>query len=89
MQIENLRIERAHSYSTPNTNPLVGTVQLQGARGKMEVQLSNKTVSAIFALISADVQATAAYNASQAQHAVDEAMNEALLIESQQVPGLE
>ena len=82
MKVENLIIERKPSYADDYPNMLVGLVQIQGLRGKMEVKLSNKAVSQIFALIKDDVQKTAEYNASQAAEAVSEAENEQLLIEA-------
>ena len=82
MKIENLHIERRPSYDDDYPNMLAGVVQIQGEQGKMEVKLSNKVVSQIFGLIKDDVQRTADYNASQVSTAVENAENEAPLLEN-------
>lgn len=46
----------------------------------MEVKLSNKTVSDIFALVRRDVERVAATNAALAGHAIEQAENEMPLI---------
>lgn len=82
MKIENLHIERRPSYDDDYPNMLAGVVQIIGDQGKMEVKLSNKVVSQIFSLIKDDVQGTANYNASQVERAVEQAENEAPLLEN-------
>ena len=82
MKIENLHIERRPSYDDDYPNMLAGVVQIIGEQGKMEVRLSNKVVSQIFGLIKSDVQRTADYNASQVSEAVENAENEAPLLEN-------
>ncbi len=82
MKVENLVIDRKPSYDNDYPNMLVGIVQIQGLHGKMEVKLSNKTVSQIFSLIKEDVQKTATYNANQVGDAIDEAENETPLLEA-------
>lgn len=84
MKLENLNIDRREAYDADYPNMLVGVVQLKGEHGKMEVKLSNKTVSEIFALVRGDVQKTADYNASQAGEAVENAENEAPLLENKE-----
>lgn len=83
MKVENLMIDRRPSYDDDYPNMLVGVVQIRGEHGKMEVKLSNKTVSQIFALIRSDVQKTADYNASQAGEAIEQAENEMPMLEAQ------
>ena len=82
MKVENLVIERRPSYDNDYPSLLVGLVQIQGLHGKMEVKLSNRTVSQIFSLIKSDVQKTAEYNASQVSDAIEEAENEMPMLES-------
>jgi hypothetical protein len=82
MKIENLHIERRPSYDDDYPNMLAGIVQIAGEQGKMEVRLSNKVVSQIFTLIKEDVQRTADYNSSQVGQAIEQAENEAPLIEN-------
>lgn len=84
MKVQNLLIERKPSYDIEYPNMLVGTVQIQGDQGKMEVKISNAVVSAIFALVKADVQRVANYNAAQVGFAVEEAENEMPLLENDQ-----
>ena len=52
----------------------------------MEVKLTSKVVSQIFKLIKENVQEVAAYNASQAGKAVEEASEGILLEEELTVP---
>lgn len=63
-----------------SNSPFINTMKvenlLSGPQGKMEVKLSSKTVSQIFALVKDDVQRVANYNSSQATHAIEEAENE-------------
>ena len=79
MKVENLIIERKPQYDSDYPNMLVGLVQMQGDHGKMEVKLSNSIVAKIFTLIKDDVQRVADYNASQADHAIEQAGSEGLL----------
>ena len=79
MKIQNLLIERKPQYDAEYPNMLVGLVQLQGQNGKMEVKLSNSTISEIFSLIKQDLQRVAKQNASQVTHAIEEAENEGRL----------
>ncbi len=82
MKVENLNIRRRESYDTDYPNMLVGIVQLGGHNGKMEVKLSNATVSSIFSLIKKDVEKTAQQNSLMAGDAIDDAANEAPLLEA-------
>jgi hypothetical protein len=86
VRINNLHIERKESFDQDYPNMLVGLVQIKGDHGKMEVKLSNTVVSRIFALIKEDVQRVATYNASQAGHAVEEAVGECDLLEQIEEP---
>lgn len=79
MQVKTLHIERQATYDT-YPNQLVGLVQIEGERGKMEVKLSSLTVSKIFELVKADVQKVATYNAEQVSEAIEEAGSEQLLL---------
>lgn len=81
MKVINLNIERKPQYDNDYPNMIVGLVQMQGEHGKMEVKLSNSVVAEIFKLVKEDVQRVADYNSSQAGHAVEEAANEAPLLE--------
>ncbi len=82
MKVENLLIERKSKYDDDYPAMLVGTVQLKGEHGKQEVKLANETVAKIFALIKADCQRVADYNAAQTSHAIEEAQSEHKLIEA-------
>ena len=79
MKIKNLLIERKEAYDAEYPNMLVGLVQLHGQNGKMEVKLSNSTISEIFSLIKQDVQRVAKSNDSQVTYAIEEAENEGRL----------
>jgi len=81
MKVDNLTIRRRESYDSEYPGQLVGIVQIHGEHGKMEVKLSNASVGKIFNLIKEDVKRTAKYNATQAEHALDEARDEQVLIE--------
>lgn len=83
MKIDNVTIRRHESYSE-YPNQMVGTVQLSGEHGKMEVKMSPAVIANIFSIIRADVQRVANYNASQAAQAVDDAGAEQLLIEQEE-----
>lgn len=82
MKVHNLIIERKPSYSEDYPNQLVGLVQLKGEHGKQEIRLSSGTLSRIFALIKEDAQRVANYNSSNVSHAIEEASNEAPLLEA-------
>lgn len=84
MKLVNLHIERAPSYDEVAPNLLVGKVQLEGENGKMEVRLSNATVSEIFTMIKSDVARVAKQNAGEADHAIEQAESEMHLIEHQE-----
>jgi len=86
MKVENLVIERKESYAADYPNMLVGLVQIKGEHGKMEVKLSNRVVAEIFALVKADVQRVADYNASQVTGAVEDAESEQALMENMKAP---
>jgi hypothetical protein len=73
MQVVSLEIRKRDKYGEDYPNEIVGTVQVMGETGKMEVRLFPKTVAAIFRLCKEDVQKVANYNASQASDACENA----------------
>jgi len=85
MKVKNLVIERRPSYDDNYPNMLVGQVQLEGEKGKMEVILSNGTLARIFALVKEDVRKTAEYNASQSNDAIEQAENEMPLLNGETI----
>lgn len=73
MKVIKLEICKKGSYDTEYPNEIVGTVQIAGSTGKMEVKLFPKTVADIFRLCKADVQRVASSNALQASPACEDA----------------
>ena len=72
MKVISLEISKRGPYESEYPNEMVGTVQITGNTGKMEVRLTPRTLSEIFRLCKKDVQRVADFNASQATSAVDE-----------------
>jgi len=71
MKVLKLEIRKHDQYNDDYKDEIVGTVQIAGETGKMEVRLFPKTVAEIFRLCKADVQKVANYNASQAADACE------------------
>ena len=86
MQIKSLDISRRPSYDSDFPNQLVGTVELVGPNGAMKIVLSPDALSRIFCVISAEVQDTARTNANAVRRGMEDAMNEPLALEAQNVP---
>ena len=86
MQIKSLDISRRPSYDSDYPNQLVGTVELVGPHGAMKIVLSPGTLSCIFGVIAAEVQDTARANANAVRRGVEDAMNEPLALEAQNIP---
>lgn len=64
MKIIKLEIRKHDQYNDDYKDEIVGTVQIVGETGKMEVRLHPSTVAQIFRSCKADVQRVADYNAS-------------------------
>lgn len=86
MQIKSLEIARRPSYDADHPNQLIGTVELVGPNGAMKLVLSPGALSRVFGVIAAEVQDTARANAVAARRGVEDAMNEPLVLEAQNVP---
>lgn len=71
MKVIKLEISKRQNYDDHYPNEIVGTVQIVGDTGKMEVRLHPATISKIYRLCKEDVQRVADYNASQATIACD------------------
>lgn len=81
MEVKSLKVERRPSYDDNYPNMLVGTVEMVGPGGKVEVVLSNQSLSAIFQVIHGDVTSRAKQNAKATDHAMNQAENEQVLLE--------
>lgn len=81
MKFVNLVIERKPSYDPDYPHELVGLVQLSGNRGKMEIRLSNDTISKILAIARPDAAMQAENNAQTVTTVLLNACNEKPLID--------
>lgn len=86
MQIKSLEINRRPSYDSEYPNQLIGTVELVGPNGAIKIVLSPGALSRVFGVISAEVQDTARTNANAVRRGMEDAMNEPLALEAQNVP---
>ena len=86
MQIKSLEINRRPSYDSDYPNQLVGTVELVGPHGAMKIVLSPGALSRIFGVIATEVQDTARVNANATRRCMEDAMNEPLALEAQNIP---
>jgi hypothetical protein len=84
MKVKELRIHRTESYETPG-NTLVGYVELAGESGTQKIRLSATTIGQVFMLILKDAARTAEENASQVPRAIEESVNERLVLEMHEV----
>jgi hypothetical protein len=81
MKLTELEITRGSSYSsTPNM--LIGRVKIEGATGSQEIALSAGAISRLIGCIATEVAQTARGNAQQTASVLENATQEALLIES-------
>ena len=83
MKVISLNISKRENYDSEYPNEIVGTVQLSGDTGKMEIRLPPSVVCEIFKMCRESAQSVANANASQVSSAIDnEASNIALLAEN-------
>ena len=87
MKITELRIKRQESYES-DAGQLKGIVTLTGANGQQTLVLSSGSISRIFEIIKEDVISQAKLQAKFTERAVQEAIDEPLLLASSEVEGL-
>lgn len=87
MKVTELRIKRQESYES-DAGQLKGIVTLTGANGQQTLVLSSGSVSRIFEIIKEDAISQAKLQAKFTERAVQEAVDEPLLLASSEVEGL-
>lgn len=87
MKVTQLEIKRQESYE-PDSGQLKGIVTLTGAAGKQSLVLSAGSISRIFEVIREDAVAQAKAQAKSADRALQEAVDEPLLLDASEVKGL-
>lgn len=80
MKIKSLVIKRQESYEA-DANQLRGVVCLVGDQGEQTIRLSSQSISRIFEMIREDAIGTAKLQAKLVSFAVQEAVDEPLLLE--------
>ena len=88
MQVTRLEIKRQESYE-PDPGQLKGIVTLTGPAGKQSLVLSAGSISRIFEVIKEDALAQARLQAKCADRALQEAVDEPLLISASEVKGID
>ena len=86
MRVTELTVTKNRSYEEP-ANVLVGRVKLEGHFGTQEILLSNGALSKIFGVIANEVQDTARRNADMTKRAMQDAVDEPLMLEAQTIKG--
>lgn len=81
MRLHELRITRSPSYAS-NPDILSGEVELVGESGKQTIKLSASSINGIMKVIRDQVEQQARENAAMTKRAINEAGQEALLLES-------
>jgi hypothetical protein len=81
MKLERLEIKRMGKYD-PKEGQLCGEVELKGEEGSQIVVLSASGMMALISCIQVEVQASAKRNAAMVPHALDDASQGALLLET-------
>lgn len=87
MKVTQLEIKRQESYQ-PDPGQLKGIVTLTGDAGKQSLVLSAGSISRIFEVIREDAVAQAKAQAKSADRALQEAVDEPLLLDASEVKGL-
>lgn len=87
MKVTQLEIKRQESYQ-PDPGQLKGIVTLTGDAGKQFLVLSAGSISRIFEVIREDAVAQAKAQAKSADRALQEAVDEPLLLDASEVKGL-
>lgn len=87
MKVTQLEIKRQESYQ-PDPGQLKGIVTLTGDAGQQSLVLSAGSISRIFEVIREDAVAQARAQAKSADRALQEAVDEPLLLDASEVKGL-
>lgn len=87
MKVTELRIKRQESYE-PDAGQLKGIVTLTGLNGQQTLVLSTGSISRIFKVIKEDAVQQSELQAKLAGRAMQEAVDEPLLLAASEIGGL-